>query len=445
MEDLYPAKLDGYPLEIETLDDTFEKAIARHEFPKQDGALLEDMGQKARTVSIRCYFWDHGDHQTYADHIDFLNHLKSTALSELIHPQYGVMAGMVERVSVRHDDREMTAEIDLSFIENLRGTIADINYEDVEAVAEEAFLFGEEEQQASLAAELGLVLAEDKGFLDVALDEGKSLYEQLNVAARYSREVIKEIDTSVAAFNATVVELTNPVNSLVASVAYGTSLPGRVIGSITRAVERTALLVTGTLAAPARIISNLDFELRKLEQAFLSFSPAHSRASGSVRAILGRQLKVAAARRLALETATFYRADETARQDLRRIEAGKSFDILGRYQGTAPTVMVMNVTELEQSLALVRTYLQQGVDAARDVPSIKDMARSLLEHINTIKLERDKIITVALDNPMPLHIVCHRYGLDYNYAERISSINAIKNPNFTSGEVQIYGRPGGQV
>ena len=68
------------------------------------------------------------------------------------------------------------------------------------------------------------------------------------------------------------------------------------------------------------------------------------------------------------------------------------------------------------------------------------MGRTLLEHVGTIKLEREKILTVVLDNPMPLHLVCLRYGLPYNYAERLSSINTIPQPNFTDGEVSIYAR-----
>lgn len=82
--------VDGIPLEIETLDDQFEVAIARHEFPFKDGALLENMGQKARTVAIRCYFWDDGSHLTYNGHIKLVNHLKDKALFELTHPMKAV-------------------------------------------------------------------------------------------------------------------------------------------------------------------------------------------------------------------------------------------------------------------------------------------------------------------------------------------------------------------
>jgi prophage DNA circulation protein len=71
--------------------------------------------------------------------------------------------------------------------------------------------------------------------------------------------------------------------------------------------------------------------------------------------------------------------------------------------------------------------------------SLKRMARSLLEHVNTVKLERDRIITIVLDNTRPLHLVCLKYGLPYNMSDRLLSINqGIRNPSFTSGEIQIY-------
>jgi prophage DNA circulation protein len=442
--DLFDATIDGYTLELEHIDDSFEKSIVRHEFPYRDGALLEDLGQKARTVRFRAYFWDDGaDHFTYADHVDFLNHLKSTALSELVHPMYGPLTGCVESVSARHDDRQMTAEVDFTFVENLRDATPDVAYEEVAGAAEGAFLSGEDEQQAELAAGLAEELGESRGFMAEELDPAKSLYEQFAGGAKYAREVVKEVDVCVTAFQAAVVEVTNPVNSLIATIAYAESLPGRVIGAVSRAVERTALLVTSTVAAPARIITNLDLELTRLEQAFLSFSPSSTRAGVAVRAAIGRALSVACARRLALEAAYVYRDDESLRNQLRRTETATSFDLLGRYTPAAQSDAVMNVRELEATLAAVRARLQAAIDAARAVQSQKDLARILLDHVGTVKLERERIVTVLLDNPLPLHLACLKYRLPYNYAERIATINRLPNPTFAAGELAIYALAGG--
>ncbi len=50
-------------------------------------------------------------------------------------------------------------------------------------------------------------------------------------------------------------------------------------------------------------------------------------------------------------------------------------------------------------------------------------------------------MTVTTQNTLPLHLLCLKYNLPYNYADRVNSINRIKNPSFTpAGEVKIYVR-----
>ena len=424
-EDLYPAQLDGYDLEIETLDDRFENAIVRHEFPKTAGALLENMGQKARSVSIRCYFWDHGDHMTYADHVDFINHLKSTELSELVHPQYGSIKGMIETFSVRHDDRDMTAEVDITFIEELRGTTAGIEYEDVEAAVEEAVVNSQEEQMDAFAAEVRAELgAESVGILEQVVDPAQGIYTQFQGYSQRAKNYLKKVDTFVATVEGTLLDVANPANGIISTINYGTNLPGRVIGSLARCIERYVAMNDSIKGAPSRFLGNL-------EQAMLDLES---------KAGFGKHLHAGFSIQAAQTIAGVYKADEASRQQVRKSETTVSFDTQGNYRATAATEPILTINELEASLAKLRTMLQTAIDENRSMESLKAMAGSLLSHINTIKLERDRIITVLLDNPMPLHLVCHRYGLNYNYAARIASINRIKNPNFTSGEVQIYGR-----
>jgi len=74
------------------------------------------------------------------------------------------------------------------------------------------------------------------------------------------------------------------------------------------------------------------------------------------------------------------------------------------------------------------------------VLTLKTMAVALLNHVNSVRLEREKMARVVLDNPMPLHLVCLKYGLPYQDAERLIRVNNIHAPNFTSGEVLVYVR-----
>jgi len=426
---LYDAFIDDIPLEIETIDDSFEVAIGRHELPNRDGALLENMGQKARTVSIRCYFWDSGAHATYNDHIALVNHLQDRELFTLVHPRYGAMEGMVERVRVRADDRELTAEVDLDFVENLRQDISEVEYEDVEDAADQAVINAQEELiddvEDEASDELG---AEAPGICDQVLDETKTVLEQYRGVSRKARLWLKKVSHAVGVFEAVLTEVTQPANSLIATITFTANLPGRVIGAIAKMVDRYVALYQTTVTTPSRFIRNLRAAIDTLIAAN-DFTPA-----------MARRVRIAAAVQGGAAVAAYYADDETERQKLRRLEGQKTFDNLGRYLNPEIPEPVYTVNELEASLYETREMVQQALDpdGGRKVDSLKALARSLVDHVSRIKLEREKIVTVTLDNPMPLHLVCLRYGLDYHYADRIVSINSIPRPNAAGGNIRIY-------
>jgi prophage DNA circulation protein len=434
------AYLSDILLQMETIEDGFEVSIARYEYPYADGADLENMGQKARIIRVRCFFWDGSDNVTYDDHIQLINRLQQKDLLPFRHPKYGLTQVMVEEMSVRHDDTERTAEVDLTLVEHLRTEII-IEQGEVSADAEGEFVEGQVEQQTELGEDAAAALGDNRGFVAQTLDAATGIYAQFTGAALAAREFVREVDLYVTRFQATVTELTNPINSLQATVSYTTSLPGRVIGPIAAAVERTARLYDSLRSSPGRFLASFKQGCAALEESVEAFSPNTSQVGNAARSMMLKHLRIAVAQRMALEAAYLYTEDETKRQTVRRAEKTRSFDILGRYVKPQPTEAVLNVRELESSLSDVRGMLQVAVDEARGMRSLQTMARLLLEHVNTVKLEREKILDVTLDNAIPLHLVCLRYGLPYNYAERIRSINpTLRNPNFTAGEVSIYVR-----
>ena len=269
------------PLQIESIDDTFEKSIVRHEFPYRDGALLEDLGQKARITKFRCYFWDDGaaeitfsdgtssggGNYTYNDHIELLNLLANQSLFSLVHPKYGTIKGCVESVSVKHDDRQMLAEIDLTFVENLRTVIDEVAYEEVLTAIEVAVQKAQDQQQEELAQELA-----DEGLdTETILDEGTSLLDQVKAGTAYLRDMTKELDAMIGKAEGTLNEIMQPVNSLISTINYAANLPGRILGPITKAVERVAKLYTSIIGFPDRFSRNLRFELNKLIKSFEAF------------------------------------------------------------------------------------------------------------------------------------------------------------------------------
>ncbi len=439
----YAASIDGLPLDIETLEDGFEKALVQHEFPFRDGALLEDMGQKARTVRVRCYFWG----ETYEAHRELLERLERLDLLDFVHPKYGLLHGGIESIVVRHDDRRRTAEIDLTFIENLRGEAQPDARPDVAAEAEQAFVAGIAEQADAVVQDMRDVLgAEADTICGRVLAEGQDMLGQFTGLSAAASDYVRTVDTYVNGFSAALAAVANPANSLTATISYATNLPGRVIGAVARTVERYARLFDSVRSAPTRFVASLtdgvDEMSGALEDAIGGGASGVGGAGSAAKSSMTRRLAAATAQRAALEMAYIYKEDEQIRQAVRRVETAASFDVLGNDVKAETPGAIMTVNELEATLAVVRARLQASLAADRLAVSLKDLAVALLVHVNSVKLERDRIVTVRVDPEIPLHLVCQQYGLPYNYAERIYSLNNIAAPNFTRGHIDIYAGQG---
>jgi len=415
MADLYAAEIDGYAIDCKTLEDGFEKALALVEYPWRDGAQTEDMGLRARWIRIRCYWLE----ERYAEHVAFLEHLKSRELFEFFHPKYGLAQGRIEAVVVRHDERQECAEVDLAFVEDMLSQEEPILYPDVGAAADEAFITGQTELMESFAAQARETLgAEAVDILNRALDPALGIVAQFSGVTTAARNWLKGVERYVLTLQAAATDVVNPANALLAMIDYGANLPGRVIGPLAMVFERYARLNDSLRAAPDRYMANLQNHIDALAAAAQDFAG---------------QTRTAGAQRMALE--------EQVRNRVRQRElAQTSFDMEGNFFPAADVGQVLTVRELDLSLAAARTAIQAAIDADRSQQSLKTLARTLLDHVAIVKLERDRIARILLDNPMPLHLVCLMRGLPYAYAERILAINDIAHPNFAAGEVDVYAR-----
>lgn len=425
MADRYTALLDNFLLEIETISDSLGKAIARHEIPFTDGALLEDMGQKAREVSIRCYFYK----DTYVDHIALLERLKNREYLELSHPKYGLMNGCIERISVRHDDREQTAEIDITFIENLSIASDPGRWPDVDSEVEDAYQTAITEQKEEFAADMrGALGAEAATILGVSLDPDTGILGQITGISSAARSYVKTVDTFVGTLEEQLSDIAQPAGTLIAAIEFGTTLPGRVIGAVARTAERYSRLYKNLKDAPERFLDSYGDGMTALENAI----------GGDFN--FNKHVRIASASRAALDLGYMFAADEETRRTARSLEAGAAFDVLGRYVKPAASPVLLNVNQIEKSLALVNADIQAAVDAARGMTTLKTMARTLIDHARQVKIEYEKLTDIVVADETPLHLLCAQRGLPYQYAERLTSVNTIAAPNMVKGPVRIYVR-----
>lgn len=438
-DEKYQAKIDGFDLEIEHIEDSFERSIAKHEFPKRNGALLENMGLKARTVKFRCYWYE----ETYETHKEFIKHLDKTETFELLHPKYGLMKGEIESVTIRADDREKTAEVDLTFIEgrigqNQAATGAKfINKGDVEWDTEDDFADGQADLIDEIEEDARITLgAEAKAIMAAVLDPMKRLQEQFSNLSAPALEYVKAAQDFIDECDDALSEIAEPADSILSIITYPSTLPGIVAGSIAQMMERVTVSLESLKSSPTRYIASL-------RDAYASFGEDEEMGDlVSTGFDAPKYVTIAAAQRESLEAAYVFAEDESARQVTRALEETPAFDMLGNYIKPQETQAILTVDEIEEILGGVREDTQAAVNLARSRQTLKDTAAGLVAHVNDIKLERDKIVSVETTNILPLHLVCLANGLPYNYAGRIKSINnTIKNPTFTpSGEVKIYAR-----
>ncbi len=389
----------GLPLDVEILDDYFESAIARYEYIGRNGADLENMGEKAHVVRIRCYFLN----ENYELHKGLINYLRATATEhELMHPEYGLIKGQIESVIVHHNDRKATAEIDLTFVEQMSGIIEPVQAVSVDQDMEDQF---------------------EQGVSD--LTEKLSWLDKINNATAQGRAAMRAVDKYVKLLQGTLNQIANPANSLTAMINYGTNLPGTVMSALAHCAERYALLYNTAANSPNRFMTSLTAGLAELENA-----------SGIYRGYT----KVHTAQRMCLELSYALKTDKTAALAQKGERLTKAFDERGRFVKNPATLdKPLTVDELESLLALVRGKIQEAVDEARDMQSLKNMAQILTDHVASTKKDRPKVITISVDPPMPLHLVCLKYGMSYEDAEQIMALNKnVKNPSFMSGEVKIY-------
>ncbi len=440
--DLYDAKIDGIALEIQEINDGWTKAIAEYEYPYRDGADTEDMGQRSRRSRWRCYFWDDfAAHNTYDAHVALLNHLRSQELFEFVHPTYGPTKGRICSVNVRQDDRIRHAEIDIEFVQQMpSGDIRAIPYRNIRAAMETSYF----------------------GVITAAI---VSVQTRISAFTRQFTAPVKRfmagIERCTMALDATINVIANPANSLVAAVNYGMDLPSRLVQSSARCSERYARLYDTMQSAPTRFCNSLSGSLSLLSASFSGSAASVPDGGGTVyfgtgvaateaASIVSGAVQVVSAAHLAYETASIYQDDQETWIAQKNAEGIQTFDALGNYT-PVDAAPIMTVGELEKTLFDVRSAIQGAIDYARayDVASagtgvlegLKALAFDLESHVASVKLEREKIITVELDNPMPLHLVCLKYGLDYHAAERLIAINPkLRNPNRASGKVAIYAR-----
>ncbi len=388
----YSASLGGVAIYCQSVEDVIKKAIVKQEIPYQDGGNTKDMGQKTPGITLRCCFSD----ETYPNHAELLNLARSQELLELVHPVYGIKNVRIEEITVKHDDAPRTAEVDITLAVDGVYTTVVRPWQDVEFHTEGNVILSVDEQKESV------------------LDQIRELG---NDGTAYCEAAISTLD-------AYMTEVSNPANTLVALIDYGTDLPGRFVKSAAAVMERYAIAYAALKDAPATF-------MRSVLEASDELAAALGKFSGPA--------KAAGAARLGLEAAAIFSTDDQARNSADAAESAGGFDVEGNRLSTTGTTATLNSNDIEDVLSVANTAIQSALVADRGQTALKRISADLCAAALTLKMSAENVKKVRITEPLPIHKICLMYKLPYSAAPRILALNPqIMDPNRITGEIAIY-------
>jgi prophage DNA circulation protein len=425
---LYIPQFNNLRLRLEPPQSGVERGLIQHDVVDADGAALEDTGLRARTFRFTCWFW--GDNRerngvVWDDHAAFVDQLsRRNTVHTFVHPVHGSL--QVRVASWNERTRGLNAiGYDVSVVEEPPAQLVSQESPLIVPAIEALYADGQRAQMASVADGVRAELGDGAGsLLDKALDSGTSLATQFAGASRSVRTFVAKVDSFVSTMEGAAALVESAADSVVATIDFGTSLPGRIVGAAASAMDRMATAYQSVTTAPEQFLS--------------SFYSAVDELKGSVDAF-SNEITVSAALQATWTTSKLLETDEELRNDLRDLEQQQPVDIMGRAGESAPMPSVMSLQELEYVTTRIREKLDEAVAVNRGNRSLNEMAIQLQRWVNTIKLEREHIRTVTVDTVQPLYAVLLKHNVSYRKAERVLALNpGVKNPSYVSGEVKIY-------
>ena len=420
---IYKAQIDNFKdLLIEFIDNERSKDIIEHTYPNRNGAVLEDMGSRANHYRFAVYFKG----ENYETWEVFENYVLENRILTFIHPKRGMKKGRVQSVATHDEDMNRVARLELTFIEEAVTDSSPMESIDIVGSVENSFVQSQAEQMARFDASLRSQLGADADrVLLVDLNPLQKVSSQVKGLSAQSRRLIASIDSNLTIMDNTLTSIAIPASSVLNMVSFASTLPGRVVGSVAAIIDKYCTSLSALRSSPVQFIARLKENISLLKNSCSSLADA---------------LTFGLSSRVCVELATIYETDENVRNKMRVLEKNRGFDLNGNYIRSVLPAVVLTVENLEQSLYDARAIMQDAITIDRTQRAITTSALFLVKHVNKIKVEREYLQTVNIHSEMPLHIILNRQGLPYNYADRVCSVNKIRNPNFVSGKVAVYAR-----
>ena len=409
------ATLGGIRLDWQDLSEERKLAVVRHEYPGQNGADLESQGWTAAEHKLKVVFL--ADRQADWHNLEAV--LFTGAVMVLEHPSKGRLNGLVESVSIKHDDRRDTVEVDITFVED--GFPAAPVYRP-SAIDVASSLY------APIARDAGGVCAEpwypytppSPDLTDPSwLEKLGNLGNTLNALVGVLRGQLSRLDSIIAS-------ITSPISSVLFAIEWASDLPSQLTKRLAIVLDLLHGKIEGA-PSPALAAKKFLADAKALAETFSGTS-----SEGTARIMVANQG--------ALTVAGVMAGDEARLRAMRAYETTQAFDTEGRWvaRGGAPAQLPATAIQIEALVADARALIQAARPWVTDPADLDRLALALQDSFRSRLIEFEQLREIMVLAPTPMHVICHQYGLAYNVAERLCLLNNVRNPSFVQGKILIY-------
>lgn len=400
---LLPASFRGVGFEVLRTRDHGERSVVEHEYPYRDGSEIEDMGRKARRISITAVVWG----PAYEAALEKLGKaLDERGPGELVHPVFGPVRAQVLSWDIPHEaERPNYAELALELVvAGADNPFFSRAWPKVDAKADtaRAGATGVLAQAVANCKDTGAMgraglraLADLKSQSSGILTSGADIIFAPAAWANDAASLVRGI-VDLRSFGLS--SLLPDFNGVLIALTSGIMLPSF---SSSSGSGSTGSFLTGTDTGPA---VTLGPELAVVQ--------AHVEAE--------RALGVAEAAQIVLES-----------------------------EATTPT---LTPAEVETVAASSRELLQQSIDTYRELypveqarpvtEPLKDVALAVQQSAAAVIEARPPLVTHTVAEPTCLRLTAHQLYGDHTRAQELYRLNTPRDPNFlTPGqELTVYAR-----
>lgn len=451
------AILGGIPINIINppgIQDPIEPSIVEHEPAKKSGARLEAMGSKARRTTFTAFFKGLEEWNRHLELIELIDPADGSPPQqiEFIHPSYGLMTGHITLpFAISRNEIENQVSISMTFVRDIISRQRPIFHEAVEEAVKAHVTIANTQAIAETKTDIDDTLGEAGiGIADKIIDFNNTIISEYPDVTGTIRAYVKEVDSLVIAVESTLATITNPVNTFINALDFGTTLPGRIVKAVTQLAERVAILIDDLGTAPENFVNSYRDQILILEETIgidegtlggtTAGSTIQKQQEKAAQVEMQKNFKIAGASAAAVKLAEIYAEDDEKRREIQAAETVETFDDTGKYLGAAfEPQPIMTVAEIENALFASREYLQEAIDLDRNVPALHDIALSLTRNVNQVKIQLEQVKTITVTGTDPLFIIMLRERLPYQMIERVIALNPeMPNINKASGEMDIY-------